>query len=243
MSMMERISEYMNNISAKFSKFAGDVLPHGLGNKPTASVVKQLFDHHMISGLLPYEMYDEETSLFINRRSRGFILEVSTLIGSSEEIENILSSIITDSLPHTVDMQFLLWASPKIKPILDGFSAYRSKNEMFSWLANKRVNYLQEGSKKSLSSFGSLLLRDFKLFITVSVLKKQEDGESLLISLRDDLESSLKSINMASKRINAQEFISIFSDIVSPSSDISPSEFRWNELDSLATQSLILNGA
>jgi len=234
--MLDRVTEYLNEIIAKFAKLAGDALPKGLVKKPTISMIKNLFDHHMIASLLPYESYDEETSLFVNKKSKGFLLEASTLIGSSEEIENILSSIITDTLPPTADLQFLLWASPKIQPILKSFHSYRSKNDTFGWLADKRIDYLQKGAKTSLSSFGSLLLRNFRLFISVSIPKKQDDCESSLIGLRDDLESSLKSINMANKRINAEEFISTFTDIIVPSSDIAPSDFRWNDLDSIAIQ-------
>jgi conjugal transfer ATP-binding protein TraC len=195
-----------------------------------------MFDHHMLSSLLPYETYDVESSIYVNKKSVGFILETSTLIGSSEEVENILSSVITDTLPSTADMQFLFWASPKIEPILDAFQAIRSKNETFAWLAQKRVDYLKNGAHESLSSFGSLLLRNFRLFITVSMPKKYGDSHAELIGLRDDLESSLKSINMSNKRIDAQEFLSTFSDLIIPTSDLSPSVIRWNELDSLALQ-------
>ncbi len=234
--MFDRITEYVGILGEKAAKLVGDDTPKGVTKKPKRNDIKGLFDHHMLSSLLPYETYDEELSLFVNKQSLGFILEASTLIGSSEEIENILSSIITDTLPPTADMQFLLWASPKIEPILNDFYNNRSKNETFAWLAQKRVDYLLSGAKKSLSSSGSLLLRNFRLFITVSMSKKQGDADTQLIGLRDGLESSLKSINMGTYRLNAFEFLSTFSDIIIPTKDLSPTDTRWNELDSLSLQ-------
>jgi conjugal transfer ATP-binding protein TraC len=234
--MFDRLTEYVEQAGEKVAKLFGDYTPQGVTKTPNRDKVRMMFDHHMLSSLLPYETYDVESSIYVNKKSVGFILETSTLIGSSEEVENILSSVITDTLPSTADMQFLFWASPKIEPILDAFQAIRSKNETFAWLAQKRVDYLKNGAHESLSSFGSLLLRNFRLFITVSMPKKYGDSHAELIGLRDDLESSLKSINMSNKRIDAQEFLSTFSDLIIPTSDLSPSVIRWNELDSLALQ-------
>lgn len=233
--MLNKITECLSDMGEKIAKFSGDYTPKGV-NKTHKKEIKNLFDHHMISTLLPYESYDEASALFVNKKSMGFVLEASTLIGSSEEIENILSSTITDTLPHTADMQFLLWASPKIEPLLNAFYEHRSKNETFAWLAQKRVDYLKKGTTESLSSVGSLLLRDFRLFISVSIPKKIGNVDSELISLRDNLESSLKSINMAVKRLNAEEFISVLTDIIVPKNDLSPTDNRWNEYDSLSLQ-------
>lgn len=234
--MLNRITDYVNTIGERIAKIAGDYTPNVAIKNHKKEEIKNLFDHHMMATLLPYESYDEASGLFINKKSIGFILEASTLIGSSEEIENILSSIITDTIPPTADLQFLLWASPKIEPILDAFYQHRSKNETFAWLAQKRIDYLRKGTKESLSSFGSLILRNFRLFITVSIPKKNGHVDSELIGLRDDLESSLKSINMASKRFNAEEFISVLSDVIIPKSDLQPTMHHWNEHDSLSLQ-------
>ena len=234
--MLDRITEYVHSLGEKVVRIAGDYTPKGISRTHKKQEINPLFDYHMLSSLLPYESYDDESALFVNKKSLGFILEASTLIGSSEEIENILSSIITDTLPATADMQFLLWASPKIQPMLEAFYQHRSKNETFAWLAQKRVDYLKKGAYESLSSFGSLMLRNFRLFISVSIPKKNSEIESELIGLRDDLESSLKSINMSSKRLNAAEFISIFSDIIIPRKSLLPTDLHWNENDSLSLQ-------
>ena len=138
--MLDQITEYVRGIGGKVAKIVGDYTPNGFIKKINSSDLRYLFGFHSLNDLLHYEVYDDETSLFINRKSLCFILEAGTLIGSSEEIENILASIITDSLPHYADIQFLLWASPKIEPFLEAFHQQRSKDETFAWLAQKRVD-------------------------------------------------------------------------------------------------------
>lgn len=232
--MLDRILDKTRIISHKIANLVGDET-----NSPKQideSSVNTHFDHHFISHLMPYETYDPETSLFINKKSVGFIIETTPLLGSSEEIENILASVITDIVPANVDIQFLLWASPKLGYIFDAFEKQRSKNETFAWLAKKRTDYLKKGVNASLTDSGSMLIRDFRTFIVISNKKQGTDTSSELIGLRDDIQSSLKSISIGSQVVDAQKFISTFTDIVIPSSDLYPNDTRWNEYDSLAQQ-------
>lgn len=234
--MLDRIRDISETVGHKIAHLMGEESPSGASQKSHHNLASTLLDHHFLSRLLPYESYDSETSLFINKKSMGFILETTPLLGSSDEIENILTSVITDILPAHVDMQFLLWASPKIAPLLDAFEAARSKNETFAWLAKKRTDYLKQGAHTSLSGFGSLLLRDFRTFMVVSASRKHMDNADELIALRDDIESSLKSINIGSRVIDAQQFISTWSDIITPTKNLYPHDFSWNESDSLSSQ-------
>lgn len=232
--MLNRILDFTEQLGNKIANLVGDESSNKT-KKTMDQRFTSMFDHHFISQLLPYETFDPETSLFINKKSIGFILETTPLLGSSDEIENILTSIITDILPANIDMQFLLWASPKIAPILDAFEVARSKDETFSWLAKKRTDYLKRGAFESLSRFGSLLIRNFRTFIVISSPKKHIDTHEL-IGLREDIESSLKSININSRVLDAQQFLSTFFDIITPTSNLSPHDDRWNEFDTLSSQ-------
>lgn len=240
--MYQTLTDWVAKLGESVAKLTGDYTPKGLPQKPDRKSANMLVDCQMLSSLLPYETYDVEASLFVNQKSIGFVLETTTLIGSSEEIENILSSIITDTLPDTADLQFLLWASPKIEPILNAFRSHRTQikteeaKEIFEWLATKRIDYLKKGVSESLTGFGTHILRDFRLFIVVSMPKKQGDAKAELIQLRDDLESSLQSINMFSQRLNARDLVNLLRDIIIPSQSLSPDTSEWSELDSLAMQ-------
>src|SRR5262249_54218397 len=77
--------------------------------------------YHALNRLLPYHSYDPDTNIYYNKKSAGFMLEICPMLGASEEQVNILASIITDVLPQQVDLQFILWGSPKIGELLDRF--------------------------------------------------------------------------------------------------------------------------
>jgi conjugal transfer ATP-binding protein TraC len=247
--------EALHKFSAKLAKLVGDTreeqkLKDGKRKKHnklqtietkkviTRKKLSAFFEQHSLSGLLHYETFNPESDLFINKKSIGFILEASTLTGASEETVNILSTILTDTLPPNADLQFLLWASDKIGDELTAFEKQRSGHgEIFEWLARKRTDFLKSGTLNSLSKHGSYLIRDFRLFVVVSIPRKNVNDDSAdLINIRDDIQSSLKSINIYSEHLAIERFISLMSDLLNPSSSIYPTRQNWNEYDSLSLQ-------
>lgn len=230
--MLTGFQNWTEKLGLKTASWLGDASP--VGFKPQAPTQVTL-DQSMLSSLLPYESFDEDSALFFNKRSVGFVLEVSPLLGSSDEIENILSSLLTDRLPAGVDLQFLMMASPQIGPVLDAFAKARSRNELFAWLAQKRIDFLKTAAFASLSPSQPFLLRDFRLFMTVSTVQKHSDTASL-ISLRDDIQSTLKSIPLHSRVLQAQDFLSLMMALLTPKASLYPECRTWNLLDPLSLQ-------
>jgi len=234
--MFERISE----LTEKFSTWVGDKTKFGISNQSVEIPhLSEIIDFRSMSSLLHYDGYDPQTSIFINKHSQGFILEAYPLLGANEETVNILFGILTDVLPLNADLQFMLWASPKIGEILDIFEKERSGHgEIFEWLAKKRTDFLKKGCFKSLNKHENYLIRNFRLLISVSVPQKsyQYDVSNELINLREDIVSSLKSIQMPSVNINADEMISIVHDLIHPSKDVYPHRQKWMPHDSLSVQ-------
>jgi conjugal transfer ATP-binding protein TraC len=228
-----------------------DTCAHWLGEKetgekeaaiPSDAVIRDFFEQYPLSSLLPYESYDEAHALFINKKSIGFMLEVSPLMGASVETENILASLFTDVIPSHADVQFLLWASPKIGRICDGFeAARRGSGASFEWLAKQRTDFLKKGALQSLARNGTFILRDFLPYVVVSIPKKHREAECQpeideLVALRQDIQSSLKSVNIESRSIPINNFIRLLWDLLNPSSNVYPSDECWNELEPLHTQ-------
>ena len=223
----------------KIARFFGENGEWGVNNQAHEEASSTLFnDINPLSNWLPYEVYDPEHKIFINKKSIGFILEASTLTGATNETEDILASIITDVLPIKADLQFLLWASPKIGPILQAFEKERSgKGEIYEWLAKERVKFLNKGAFHSLTSSGYFMLRDFKLYIILSLPKENIAAQTQeLIELRQDMQSTLKSIHIVTRDIPIDNFISFISDLINPSRDTIPTQQAWNELDALNLQ-------
>lgn len=223
------------NLGEKLAQIFGDKTNFGVGFDAEQTLHAEVA---MLSNHLHYEAFDPNTNIYINKKSCGFILEVTPLIGANDETINILTSIITDVLPQDVDLQFLLWGSNKLGPILDSFEKHRSGHgEIFEWLAKKRTDFLKQGINESLLKSSTFLLRDLRLFIVISLPRKFSDAVSMhLMELRDSIVSSLKSVNMTSYNLTVDDFLSFMSDLINPSADIYPAACGWNKYDSLSIQ-------
>ena len=216
----------------------GESLQFGVSKKtPTTKILSDFFDQYPLSSLLPYETYDPDTEIFYNKKSQGFILEVAPLTGASEQTVHILASLLTDVLPTNADLQCLLWASDKVGDIIDAFAAERSRQSgIFSWLAQKRAEFLKRGTLKSLAADGSYILRDFRLYLVVSLPHKDKENADQLIQVREDITSSLRSLQMASRNIPIENFLGLMTDLLNPSSSCYAARQPWHELDALALQ-------
>ena len=72
----------------------------------------------MLSDWLPYRVYDPASRLYVNARSKGFILSVTPLIGADERTAEILGQFFSEGLPEGSCVQILHYASPRIGRIV-----------------------------------------------------------------------------------------------------------------------------
>ncbi|HVV69606.1 MAG TPA: type IV secretion system protein TraC [Gammaproteobacteria bacterium] len=220
------------------SNCLGESMQFGVSKKtPSSQILGDFFDQYPLSSLLPYETYDPDTQLFYNKKSQGFMLEVSPLTGANEQTVQILASLLTDVLPTSADLQCLLWASDKVGDSIDAFAIERSQHSgIFSWLAQKRAEFLKNGTLQSLAADGNFILRDFKLYLVVSMPHKNQTNIEELSQVRDDITSSLRSLQMASRNIPIENFLSLMTDLLNPSSTCYAAHQPWHELDALSLQ-------
>lgn len=163
----------------------------------------------LLPALLPYRHYDDKHKIFINPRSKGFILEALPLTGANEETVNLLTTVLTDLLPAYTDIQFLLYGSPHIGGLTDAFvNARRGAQDIYTWLAQRRADYLISNSN---------VLRDIRLFITVSVSHKHPlyQGQDLC-DLRERLLSTFKSAGLYAQDLPINNFISLIRSLTVP---------------------------
>ncbi|HEX4045461.1 MAG TPA: type IV secretion system protein TraC, partial [Gammaproteobacteria bacterium] len=227
--------EQLVQLGNRFTDWVGDRTKFGT-DVSSANTGMIDVDWPVFIKFLGFEGYDPHTDIYYNKKSRGFLFEVYPLLGANEETENILTSLITDILPVNTDLQFVLWGSPKIGDTIDQFQIARSKgDEIFAWLAKKRGDFLKGGSFETLSSQGSFILRNVRLFIVISENKKFSPVYNL-ITVRDDIINLFKSLRVPSQDITINEFISMMTDMLYANSSVYPTRARWNPYDSLAQQ-------
>ncbi len=202
----------------------------------TTRDISALLRRHHLAGLLPYRYYDPDTSLFHNARSLGFMLDVTPVDGATEEMINILHNMITDILPDYCDLQCLLVASDKVSPQLTQFKQARSEQQgLYAWLVDKRMEFFKQGVYQPISAQSQTVLRDFCLYITVSLPRKRIDADELLM-IREKMIKTLSSINILATRITIENFLSQLSALISPYRTPEKLSKNWQPLTTLDLQ-------
>lgn len=214
-------------------------------SKPTKRI--PYYNYSSLSSMLPYQSYHHQTQLFHNETSKGFILEAMPLTGASPESIAILHTLLVDILPSGIDCQFLLWADPQVGSIYTDFLAQRHSAHtadvsdidynIIRWVANKRISFLRQGVSNSISENTTILLRDFKLYIIVSGNDKLPSASvNHLILLRKQIQSTLKSIHMETRVIDAEKFLQFLPNMCQPRNTPYKNSHQWRYFEPLNHQ-------
>lgn len=89
-----------------------------LGDAEQAEAGRPMLMLDMLSDWLPYRVYDPASRLYVNARSKGFVLGVTPLIGADERTGEILGAFFSEGLPAGACLQILHLASPRISRIV-----------------------------------------------------------------------------------------------------------------------------
>ena len=150
------------------------------GSKKVSKHLKKTFsqkikepnwDIDTLQSLLPYEAFNEDTQIFFNKRTAGFILKATPLVGATEETVNLFYSFLVDRFPEEAELQVILHSSGQIGERLDEYEKLHShpKKAIYNWLAKKQVEYFKKGAFKSLTKHEDYLLRDIHLYFIVTI--------------------------------------------------------------------------
>lgn len=197
------------------------------GMPPSIRRLRVLSDQHRLATLLPYERFDPETCLFFNEDSAGFMLEVTPAVGLGEHQLKVLNGLFTQGLKPGTSVQILLYASPNILPLLEHWAQARDTHTgdgaVFRFLADKRVDYLRRGNWRSLLSDQPMLVRDYRLFVSVVRPVSRSAGggseNSWLTRTREAIKGTLSSAGLSSRSVDADVFINLLDTILNPARD------------------------
>jgi conjugal transfer ATP-binding protein TraC len=227
-----------NAITQEARRWFNEELPGGLyaagGMPPSVHATKALADVHRLSDLLPYETYDPAQGLFCNDDAVGFVIEITPATGLDDNQLRVLSGLFTQvMLPKTL-LQISLYASPDIFPVLERWQSLRAQaNPAFQFLAARRIDYLRTGNWQSLLSDQPMLLRNFRVFLTVSrpVMRTRTGGigdVGWLQRLREAIKGMLASASLGVRDVDAQGFINLLDTILNPARE-RRMPIAWNE--------------
>ena len=201
---------------------------------PSIRRLEEVLKTHRFADLLPYEAYDDEFDLFINADSYGFALEVSTAVSIDENLLSILSGMFTgQDIGKDTVIQYCLYASPDVMPglsrwansfitdPLDESDEAKRNNNIFRVMVRKRIDHFLKGNWQSMSDETSMMVRDFRAFITfqrplpggrsenVTTLLKQKMKRQ-----RNAMMSILKTAGLSRRILNATEFVDLLDTMI-----------------------------
>jgi conjugal transfer ATP-binding protein TraC len=198
---------------------------------PTLAAMKAFSKRYSLSNLLPYEAFDQESGLYYNRDTVGFMLYVNPATGLSATELRVLNGFFNQ--PHKVDatIQVSLISDSNIEPILDCWketkikAVDKSTANIFDKLAQNRVDFLKNGKWDSLCSDQAFLLRNIHLVISYVIpipkgmasIDLSDDEVKQLILVREATVGILRSAKMYAQNMPPDLFINIMNGLMNPS--------------------------
>ena len=199
---------------------------------PTQGEWNILLQRYGLAQLLPYESWDEDTGLFYNEDCISFLLEVTPSVGMDEETLRVLSGVFS-ALPSGYTAQYSLYASPDILPLMKRWANLRQEDEdpgdsaehirphhrnenIFRATLRRRVDYLLGGTWTSLFSDQAMLVRDFRIFLSVNQPLTETHNTEQLIQLRESITGTLRSAGLSSRPVDAGAFVNYMDTVLNP---------------------------
>ena len=183
------------------------------------------------SSILPYDYYDAENNIFINQDNIGFMLEVSPIIGGSENVEKQLSLLFDEVLPKDGVLQFLLISSSDISSITNSWhQQYEDADETLQNIANRRISHLQNLTQKGEDAYR---IKNYSCIITFS--KKVAYSKAAIQEIKEferALYALLSSLKMMPRKLMVVDLIKVATRIVAPNSVAQD----YNKFDKISNQ-------
>jgi len=226
----------LSALSKPFRAFFAEPPPgEGLQRKalpPTQAEWNALLQRHGLSQLLPYESWDEETGLYYNEDSVSCLLEVTPSVGMDEETLRVLSGIYS-GLPSNTTVQYTLYASPDILPLMKRWANLRQEDDaiddeedhirshhrnenIYRATLRRRVDYLLGGTWNSLFSDQAMLVRDFRIVLSLSRPADESGVAEQMVQLRESVTGTLRSAGLGSRSMDASSFINFMDTLLNP---------------------------
>ena len=167
----------------------------------TNGELRREVSRNKFSDYLPYIAYDEDNELYYNVDDTvGFIWECTPLVYASPAIFEVLRGLFAASIPEKSVLQFMLYADPYIKPVLDRFRELRTRDDDVVRDATENIcRFLSHGAKEGLENLQGIPVRNFRLIVS---LKMPFHRDLNIPDLRDTVFEILKGAYLAPRHMD-----------------------------------------
>ena len=161
--------------------------------------IKGLFDIPQLTSLLPYATYDDETGLFYNTDSVGFVIETEPLTGASQEIQTQIQNFFNTVMPTESALQVILYADPCIGAFTDAYQKTRNTEAgktsfpILQKMVKNRCEFFDTLCYES--AYSPFTVRNFRVLWAFTI---GSDGVRAadVLSVREQLQSTLSMIGL-----------------------------------------------
>jgi len=242
---MKDIKSLLQNLGLTMADLCGERTRYGCSE--TSNQTQPHETPAGIHALLPYRSFDPESGFFQNEvglggrgsPSVGFVLEVAPMVGATEAMQREISALFQNVLPEGSNLQFLLWADPRIDPLLDAWSNARQGKSFYEALpimAQKRASFIKRKVFEDVHQ--STLFRNFRAIVSYSqdgTLENPVDRQQLL-NLKDQIQKAFETLGCPVRLWTAQDAIKTLDGLLNFNESTAPSDLTWNPYDSLESQ-------
>tara|TARA_R110000744_G_scaffold91550_3_gene177578 strand:- start:7746 stop:10343 length:2598 start_codon:yes stop_codon:yes gene_type:complete len=196
---------------------AGSVLDQAaqffFGERIPSDALRHVGNAASLSGYLPYRGYIEGSQIFENLFSLGWVIEIAPLVGSSSQVESILQGLFEEGFPEEVHVALSTYASPYVGDKIERWARLRvDQDGVMERMARYRAEHLRRMTWTSGAKGGPFHVRDYRVFMSVSVPKKtgpQVKSIARLEQLRQRVEATLRTLGLDNRRMDASELIGL----------------------------------
>jgi conjugal transfer ATP-binding protein TraC len=210
-----------------------------LGDAESAEPGRPALALDMLSDWLPYRVYNPTSRLFLNARSKGFVLGVTPLIGADERTGEILGSFLSEGLPEGAALQILHLASPRISRIVAPWFAPRyEQGGVYEAIARHRAKKLYAMVWQSGASDAPFHARAHQVIVSLGVSSTSGVSNDELAQTREGLMSMLKSLNLGVIEYGPEDLIALVDDLTSPTTAPQDDALPYSAADPIADQAI-----
>ena len=219
---------------------ARDALSRGLfADTARAEKPQAHFGLDMLSDWLPYRVYDEGAKLYRNARSKGFVLEVTPLIGADERTGEILGQFFSEGLPQGACLQVLNFASPRIGSVVGPWFAPRyEQGGIYEAIARARTRRLYDLVWSSGSAHAPFHARNVRLIVSLGVPVPGSVTDAELSECREGLMGMLHSLGLHAQELRPGGLLALIDELTSPTTAHETDIHAWNPHDTLDVQAI-----
>ena len=197
------------------------------------------FGLDMLSDWLPYRVYDEGAKLYRNARSKGFVLEVTPLIGADERTGEILGQFFSEGLPQGACLQVLNFASPRIGSVVGPWFAPRyEQGGIYEAIARARTRRLYDLVWSSGSAHAPFHARNVRLIVSLGVPVPGSVTDAELSECREGLMGMLHSLGLHAQELRPGGLLALIDELTSPTTAHETDIHAWNPHDTLDVQAI-----